>query len=246
MGKVQYDEIAEEYSQMLNPTKKHVLIPTFKKIIGSVSGKSILDLACGDGFFTRILSVSNPSKLTGIDISEELIQKANQIENETPLNIKYLVGDALDLKVDQKFNLITAVYLLNYSQTLDELSIMCKNIFNTLEDNGKFVAILLNPFLKPMVNFEYERRFTNVADKKHFEDGDRVKVELKEEGKTPFEFITYYWSKETFEKSLKSAGFKSIKWVDTMVSQEGINNFSEGYWDKFLQNPSPIGLICEK
>ncbi len=33
MTKEQYDEIAEEYSQMLNQTKKYVLIPTFKRLV---------------------------------------------------------------------------------------------------------------------------------------------------------------------------------------------------------------------
>ena len=50
MDKKQYDKIAEEYSQMLNPTKKYILTSIFEKLAGKVQGKLVLDLGCGAGF----------------------------------------------------------------------------------------------------------------------------------------------------------------------------------------------------
>lgn len=246
MSKEQYDRIAEEYSQMLNPTKKYVTIPTFMKLIGKVDGKSILDVGCGDGFFTRILAQLNPVEVFGIDISEELIKRAINIENQCPLGIKYNVGDVLTLKLDRKFDLISAVYLLNYSQTRDDLATMCKNIYNHLIESGIFCTITANPALRPMADFKYERRFTNVLGRAAFKNGDKIKVEMRERGKRPFEFFNYYWSKKTYEQCLRSAGFKSVHWVNTVISQAGIKKYGNTYWNKFRKNPSPIGIICIK
>jgi len=130
MNKYQYDEIAEQYSRMFNITKQYVLIPTFIKIIGEVMGKSVLDLACGDGIFTRIIADRKPSEILGVDISKELLKKAIKIENKNPLNISYKIEDVLTLKLSRTFELITAVYLLNYAQTTDELEVMCKIYMN--------------------------------------------------------------------------------------------------------------------
>ena len=246
MTKMQYDRIAEEYSQMFNPTKKYVLIPTFRKILGNVREKSALDLACGEGFFTRILAGLKPSELRGIDISKELIKRAIKFEKQHPLKIEYDVGDVLNLRLGRTFDLITAVYLLNYAASAGELATMCKAIYSHLAEGGNFCTITLNPYFKPMDDFEYDRRFTNVNGKNLFENGDKVKCEVKEKGKKQFEFRCYYWSKGTYEARLSAAGFKSIKWIDAVISPEGIKEYGEKYWDKYRKNHSPIGIVCIK
>ena len=242
MGNKQYDKIADEYAEMENPPKTYVVIPTFHKIIGDVKGKSVLDLACGDGFFTRRLLELDPSEIMGIDISEEMIKKANQDGS----GIEYLVGDVSRLQLNRQFDLITAVHLLNYSQTANELATICEKTYDHLNGNGRFSTITINPELKPMTEFEYERIFESVAKKDSFEDGDQVRVIVKEEGKDPFEFLTYYWTKETYEACLGNAGFRSIQWVDSVISQEGIEKYGSAYWEKYKQNHSAIGIVCEK
>lgn len=242
----QYDNIAEEYSQMLNLTKKYVVIPTFKLIAGDVTGKSALDLACGDGFFTRILAGMNPSKLVGMDISKELIKKAIEKEQVEKQGITYFAGDVMAMDLQQKFDVITAVYLLNYAETKSDLLRMCKAVSLHLADNGRFCTITTYPSLEPMVDFEYERRFTNADGSDYFIDGSRIKCEMREKGKSSFEFINYYWSRETYEECLMKAGFKTIRWVEPVISEEGIKEFGNEYWDNFRKNPSSIGVVCTK
>ncbi|KYK24615.1 hypothetical protein AYK26_03505 [Euryarchaeota archaeon SM23-78] len=246
MSKEQYDKIADEYSEMLNLTKRYVLTTTFKKIIGDVENKSVLDLGCGAGYFTRILATHKAKEVAGVDISPKLIQKAVDHENQDPLGIKYIIGNVFEVKIEKKFDLVTAAYLLNYSKTKQELFEMCSRIIGFLDSKGKFCALTTNPTLKPMKEFEYERRFVSVDKKSFFEDGDRIRCDVREKGKKPFEFISYYWSKETYEKCLKKAGFKMINWVEPIISKEGIDKYGKEYWEKYQRNSSSIGLICMK
>ncbi|MEK6903996.1 MAG: hypothetical protein AABW87_00195, partial [Nanoarchaeota archaeon] len=111
-----------------------------------------------------------------------------------------------------------------------------------LKDDGRFFVITLNPALKPMKEFEYGRRFYNVNGKDTFEDGDQVKYE----GSKSFDFLSYYYSKDTYEDCLRKAGFKTIKWIDMKVSKEGIEIFGDKYCDKLKTNSSPICLLCTK
>lgn len=179
MAKEQYDQISEKYSRMLNPTKEYILVPTFKEIVGKVEGKSVLDIGCGEGFFTRILENFNPFKIVGADYSKEMIKKAIEKKKRSKSIIEYKVADACSLELNEKFDLITAVYLLNYSETEEELIRTCRKIYEHLDEEGMFSTITIDPDLKPMKNFEYGRRFSNLSGKKIFENGDRVKLEIR-------------------------------------------------------------------
>jgi ubiquinone/menaquinone biosynthesis C-methylase UbiE len=44
--------------------------------LGDISGKDVLDLACGEGFFTRLIKQKTTGKVYGVDISENMISLA--------------------------------------------------------------------------------------------------------------------------------------------------------------------------
>jgi len=50
--------------------------PYFKKLLGDISDKDVLDLGCGEGHFTRIISENTTGKVYGMDLSKEMIQLA--------------------------------------------------------------------------------------------------------------------------------------------------------------------------
>ena len=51
-----YDFIAEQYKRAkLQPWRAHVESFTLLGVIGDLAGKKVVDLACGEGFYSRIL-----------------------------------------------------------------------------------------------------------------------------------------------------------------------------------------------
>jgi hypothetical protein len=53
----QYDEIGEAFEGFKSlPLTRYGEVPSFLGMVGDVSGKSILDLACGTGFYLLILA----------------------------------------------------------------------------------------------------------------------------------------------------------------------------------------------
>ena len=49
-----YDPIAEQYKRAkLQPWRTHVESFTLMNLLGDLSGKSVVDVACGDGYYTR-------------------------------------------------------------------------------------------------------------------------------------------------------------------------------------------------
>ncbi len=66
------------------------------------SSTKVLDIACGKGSTAFYLAEKYGCQVVGIDVSEELIQEANELCKKKGLNnqVKFQVGNAMDLPFD--------------------------------------------------------------------------------------------------------------------------------------------------
>src|SRR5262245_11482883 len=75
----QYDHIGSKYDEYARTaTLKRAESYTFFRMVGALAGKSVLDLACGFGFYTRLLKRHGAAQVLGVDISPEMIRLARQ------------------------------------------------------------------------------------------------------------------------------------------------------------------------
>ena len=132
----QYDEIAERYnkvkSSFIITRHYHFTAYTLQRLLGDISGKSVLDLACGEGLYTRQLKLMGASHTVGVDASEEMIKLARKQEAQAPLGIEYILSDAQDLGKIGEFDVVIAVYLFHYSPTKEQLLKMCQTVYETI------------------------------------------------------------------------------------------------------------------
>lgn len=70
--------------------------PAFLKILPVIEGLKGIDIGCGEGYNTRLLA-QKKAMLTGIDISDKLIENAKLTEADSPLGIEYLTASATAL-----------------------------------------------------------------------------------------------------------------------------------------------------
>jgi len=142
-----YNPIAERYQEAKQqPWRTHVERFTLLELIGDVSGLSVVDLACGEGYYTRAIAQRGARRTCGIDLSRHMIELAREQERAQPLGIEYLVGDACDVDHGEQFNLVVAAYLLNYARDESKLVAMCRGIANRLIPGGRFVTVNGSPF----------------------------------------------------------------------------------------------------
>ena len=77
----QYDHIGSKYDEYARTaTLKQARAYTFFRMVGALDGQSVLDLACGFGFYTRLLKQRGAAQVIGVDISPEMIRLAHQQE----------------------------------------------------------------------------------------------------------------------------------------------------------------------
>jgi len=120
-----------------------------------IAGKKILDFGCGPGYFSTILAKSE-AIVTGIDRSEFLILKANELKQRLGLEgEEFFQGDFLDFAKNLpsgEFDYIVAIDTIvsfdycrqthnnkEFSQALSEIS-------RVMKDQGRFFIIEAHPF----------------------------------------------------------------------------------------------------
>jgi len=123
--------------------------PAAFRLIGNVRGRLVLDLACGEGYNTRILARKG-ARVTGVDFSEEMIELAREEEAKEKLGIKYSVADASDLKEfsGNQFDLVTCFMSLHnikdYEKAMSE-------VVRVLKKGGRFVFSIPHPCFETIV-----------------------------------------------------------------------------------------------
>ena len=91
----QYDHIGSKYDEYARTaTLKRAESYAFFRMVGPLDGKSVLDLACGFGFYTRLFKQRGATLVMGVDISPEMIRLAHHQEQAEPLGITYQVAAA--------------------------------------------------------------------------------------------------------------------------------------------------------
>ncbi|KAK9667562.1 hypothetical protein K7432_017691, partial [Basidiobolus ranarum] len=152
-----YDAIACEYTKSKELPFRHLVEKaTLLKLIGnSMTSGWVLDLACGDGYYSRVFrDEMKASFVYGVDISKSMLDMARSKEAQDSLHkglIQYKISDVANMSttepVDQlpKFDVVAATYLLCYAHTRDELLKFCQVIAANLKEGGKLVALNDNP-----------------------------------------------------------------------------------------------------
>jgi ubiquinone/menaquinone biosynthesis C-methylase UbiE len=240
-----YDSIAKEYKESKElPMRLHIEAYTYFNMLGNLAQKSILDLACGEGFYTRKFKDQGAAKVVGVDISQKMIELAREEETRKFQNIEYILGDVLELGEIGSFDLVVASYLLNYARSSEELLKMCKSIFANLKPGGRFVTINSNPSQAPVSYLKTEKYgFIKSIDSPLIE-GTPIKYTFMNNHK--FTFDNYYLSIPTHEWAFQSVGFKEVRWQSPIVSPDGIKEFGQEFWQDFLDSVPIIGIECFK
>lgn len=142
-----YDEFASQYADMMTAQEQGGVasdsnMARFLQVVGNVSGLTVLDAGCGEGYLSRILAQGG-AQVIGFDISPRLIEIARAKDPDGA--ITYQVADlSQSLPAYQAhFDLIASYFVLNdvydYQGFLTTLSA-------SLKPAGRLVIFMNNPY----------------------------------------------------------------------------------------------------
>ena len=241
--KTDYNQISIEYQlSKLQPWRKHVEAYTFFTLLGDVSNRSVLDLACGDGFYTRQLKLRGAAKVVGVDVSEKMIELAEKAEEKNPLGIDYIVQDVIGLRLGQTFDLISAAYLLNYAKTFEELIAFAKSISRHLKPGGRFITINSNPDFRAPA--EVLRKYGFTRHNESWSEGSQITYRFFQDDGSHFDIVNYHLEKSTHKLAFEKVGMTKVNWHPVQLSPEFKKDTDKAFWKTMIDTQPIIGLSC--
>lgn len=242
-----YNEIAEHYKRSkLVPWRYHIEQFSLVDLLGDVSGKSVLDLACGEGHYTRLLKHLGAERVMGVDLSTRMIELAEQSERVEPLGIEYMIGDARAVDVPGTFDIVLAAYLLNYARSSEDMLAMCRTIGGRLNPGGRFCAVNNNP-KQDTARFLATRKYGFVKSSDgEPRNGAVVRYTFQDNGKETFHIENYHLEPAIHEWALGEAGLSEVQWHPMRLSPAEANGANASYWDDFFVDPPVILLSASK
>jgi SAM-dependent methyltransferase len=138
-----YDLISDFYLDAVGMDRIDSTASTLLDLAGDVHGMRVLDLACGHGRVTRELA-RRGGRVTGVDISGGLLEKARAGEAGEPLGITYLKLDVTSEGAlsGETFDLVSCNHGL---ADIDDLDGALRVVSRVLRAAGRFVFSVLHP-----------------------------------------------------------------------------------------------------
>ncbi len=241
-----YDPIVEQYKRSKQqPWRTHIEAYSLLNLIGAPTGLHVLDMACGEGFYTRLVRQQGAGKVTGVDLSEGMIDLARKQELQHRLGIDYIVGDARDLDLHEKCDVVMAAYLLNYATDRAALQAMCNGIARCLKPGGRFVTVNGSASLHFPSAPSYRKYGFETKVVAAWQEGTPITWKFFLEDGT-FEIENYHLDRAIHEEAFRAAGFRDVHWHEPELSAAGEAEFGRPFWADFMDH-SPITLIdCRK
>ena len=228
-----YNPIAEQYQRSKQqPWRTFVECFTLMDLIGDPTGLSVLDLACGEGFYSRLIRHRGAARVHGLDLSEGMIALAQAQE----------ARHARELSDDDPVDLTVAAYLLNYARNREELQAMCDGIARSLKPGGRFVTVNTNPALDLTAAPSYRKYGFETTAVGQWQEGTPIQWTFHLEDGSSFGLENYHLGVAAHEDAFERAGFSEVRWHPPALSPEALENYDADYWSTFLEYP-PVAFI---
>lgn len=212
-----------------------------RRLLGELSGKRVLDLACGFGYYTRLVRGLGAGSATGVDVSSEMVALARAAEDDQPLGIDYHVYDIADLPRLGSYDIATAVWLFNYASSPLDMVRMFSAIRHNLAPGGRLVAITIDPDYNPDgPSWESYGLRILAAESHKLRTGLTMELLTK-----PPSTVTYSrWDREVYDAAYREAGFSSLSWRPIHIPASVIQSKGDAYWATYRENPFVAALEC--
>ncbi len=229
--KDEWEKAADAYS-VPHVRKAHIRMPAFMRALGDVTGKNILDVGCGDGYYARLMAHQG-ARVTGVDFSETFINTAQKEELRSPLGITYLQGDIADVLPleDKSFDAMVADMVFVTIPTQEAYGRSISEMARLLRVGGFILISKEHP-----ANFDRQGSLTKqaspnyvVTHKEHLSYFDSLApqhVKLKIEGKD-VEWTNYHRTLEDFVNPWTTRGFAVTEIIEPKPTAEAVEQFPQ-------------------
>jgi SAM-dependent methyltransferase len=151
-----YGDLAWTWSIISPPDNYVEESETFARTIkkySKIESKTLLHLGCGGGH--NDYTFKKYFEVTGVDISEKMLELARKLNPE----VEYRIGDMRSIRMEERFDAVIILDSINYMRTEDELRTAFLTAYEHLKSGGAFLT------LPEMWRGKSKQNQTNVTDR---------------------------------------------------------------------------------
>lgn len=132
-----YSQMARSVNGLESAGEWHLLKP----MLGTLSGKEVLDLGCGYGWHCRYASEQGALSVVGVDISKRMIEQARQLSKD--YNITYIQSSIEGIEFDaESFDTIISSLAIHYVEDFQAVS---DKAYSLMRKGGSFIFSVEHP-----------------------------------------------------------------------------------------------------
>ena len=217
--------------------KQYLLNPAIYRHLPVKEAAKLLELGCGDGFYSTI-SIEKGYAYTGIDIAPEMIEKAKSLHPQGTFH----VGSALSASnvVREKYDAIILSMLFPEFDSIDQIYKTLQECHKLLNDNGLLLIGVAHPcFDKYMTSYLFNEKNVETDFEGYFESSTKFIIRHNE----GLIFEDHHWTLADYINSLSKTGFALTKIDECKPTKQALE--VDSYYEKRLKHPTYL-LLCAK
>lgn len=194
----------------------------------------ILEVGCGTGSMTLALYQLG-HKMTGLDLSGEMLTEADSKAFETGANIRWIQGDIVEMTFPAKFDaVVSTMDTFNYILEEEELIQAMEHVWDALKPGGIFLFDVNTPYRLQEVygnnTFHYVGEDVSYIWECTYDESNEysrfdITFFVQEEEEVYHRFdechIQRAYSQETLKRALEKAGFVDVAVFDYLSEGPG-------------------------
>lgn len=236
-------DAAESYGDSADwPVRRWAEFPTFLAGLGPITGKTVLDLACGTGIVSRMIAELGAARVVGVDSSEAMIAEA-RAAGDYDGRVEYRVSDVTAMAPQGDFDIVTTAWLFSYAANREQFEGFFARVAENLRPGGHLVATVANPDLRSQDQLDPRYGLT-LELPPEFTDGAPYTATFHTS--PPLTVQVFYWSREAYGSALHGAGFSEVSFNPWRPNEEGIQQMGAEFWQPLLVGPLGLILTCRK
>lgn len=213
----QYSQMTRSVEGLNGAGEWHIL----QKMLPDFAGKRVLDLGCGFGWHCIYAVEHGATCVTGIDISEKMLEEARKRNSSPLIEYKCMAIEDFDFQPNS-YDVVISSLTFHYLESFENIS--CK-INTCLKSGGSFVFSVEHPIFTAYGNQDwyYDQSGARIhwPVDRYFTESKRTAVFLGEE------VTKYHKTLTTYINGLLQTGFEICELIEPQPNDAMLNSIPE-------------------
>ena len=204
---------------------------------GSLAGRSVLDIGCGEGYCARELKRRGAGDYLGIDLSSQMIAAAQAQESKDNFGIEYRACNVLEFEAERQYDLCVAVFLFNYLR-VEEMQRVFAMVNNALNSGGQFIFSVPHPLFPFLRNEQAAPFYFAPGDTNYFDGVDQqLEGQIWKRDGEPLHVQCVHKTFSDYFNAFHTAGFTSMPEVTELTVTPELAATDEAFFAPLLNEP---------